>query len=67
VERMLHYACVGSRETAGRQLWDFIAATEADEIMLTAQIHDHRARLRSFELAAEILEECQLTRQVRYA
>ena len=32
----------------------FIAETGADELMITAQIHDHAARLRSFELLAGI-------------
>ena len=27
----------------------FVVRTGADELMITAQIHDHRARLRSFE------------------
>jgi hypothetical protein len=31
-----------------------IAETRADELMLTAQIYDHAARLRSFEIAAEV-------------
>jgi hypothetical protein len=30
-----------------------VAATGADELMVTAQIFDHQARLRSFELTAE--------------
>ncbi len=33
------------------------AQTGADELMLTAQIFDHAARLRSFEIAAEVREE----------
>jgi hypothetical protein len=32
----------------------FIAETGVDEIMITAQIFDHAARLRSFEIAADI-------------
>jgi hypothetical protein len=35
-------------------LLEFIGRTGADELMLTAQIYDHAARLRSFEIAAEI-------------
>jgi len=30
--------------------------TAADEIIATAQIYDHAARLRSFEIAAEVLK-----------
>jgi alkanesulfonate monooxygenase SsuD/methylene tetrahydromethanopterin reductase-like flavin-dependent oxidoreductase (luciferase family) len=43
---------VGSPETVRRGLDAFIARTGADEIMITAQIFDHAARLRSFEIAA---------------
>jgi hypothetical protein len=31
-----------------------IAETGADELMTTGQIYDHAARLRSFEIAAEV-------------
>jgi hypothetical protein len=31
----------------------FIAQTGADELLVTAQLFDHAARLRSFELVAE--------------
>jgi len=55
VEHALQYACVGSPGTAREKFSAFLAATRADELMLTAQIYDHVARLRSFELAAEIL------------
>lgn len=50
----LAFACVGSPDTIRRQLDAFIARTNADEIMATAQIHDHGARRRSFELLAGI-------------
>jgi hypothetical protein len=39
------------------QLRDRIAQTGADELIVTAQIYDHAARLRSFELAAQIRDE----------
>ena len=35
----------------------FVARHRPDELILTGQIHDHAARLRSFEIAAEILRE----------
>ena len=57
VDHALHYACVGSPATARRKLKAFIAATQADELMLTAQIYEHAARLRAFEYAAELLRE----------
>ncbi len=51
--RVLRYAVVGSMETVRQGLEAFAALTNADEIMVTSQIFDHRARLRSFELVAE--------------
>jgi luciferase family oxidoreductase group 1 len=57
LEHTLSCAAVGSRETVARGLTDFIARTNADEIMVTAQIFDHAARLRSFEITAEIQKE----------
>jgi hypothetical protein len=36
-------------------LLNFIRRTGADELMITSQIFDHAARLRSFEIAAEVL------------
>jgi luciferase family oxidoreductase group 1 len=52
VEHMLACSVVGSPETVRRGLAAFIDATQADEIMVTAQIFDHAARLRSFEIVA---------------
>jgi luciferase family oxidoreductase group 1 len=52
VARALHYSVVGSPETVRRGLESFLGLTGADELMVTAQIFDHAARLRSFELVA---------------
>ncbi len=51
LEHALSCAVVGSPETVERGLAAFVARTGADEIMVTAQIYDHAARLRSFEIA----------------
>jgi luciferase family oxidoreductase group 1 len=52
--RALSYAAVGAPATVKRRLQDFIAALQPDEIMATAMIYDHAARLHSFELLAEV-------------
>ena len=44
---------VGGPETVRRGIAEFAASTGADELMVTAQIHDHAARLRSFEILAD--------------
>jgi luciferase family oxidoreductase group 1 len=62
VDRALMYAMVGSPGTVRGQLQEFIAMTAADELMVTAQIHDHAARLRSFEMAAALRAEADATR-----
>jgi luciferase family oxidoreductase group 1 len=56
VEHALRYSVVGSAETVGRGLEAFADLTRADELMLTSQIYDHAARLRSFEIAAAVRE-----------
>lgn len=53
-ERALSCSFIGAPETVASGLRSFIATTGADELIVTAQIHDHAARLRSFEIAAEI-------------
>ncbi|MCA1565324.1 MAG: LLM class flavin-dependent oxidoreductase [Acidobacteria bacterium] len=55
VEHMLACSVVGSPETVRRGLESFIDRTQADEIMVTAQIFDHAARLRSFEIVAGVM------------
>jgi alkanesulfonate monooxygenase SsuD/methylene tetrahydromethanopterin reductase-like flavin-dependent oxidoreductase (luciferase family) len=50
----LAYAVVGSPETVRHGLDAFVADTGADELMVTAQIFDHQARLRSFEITAGV-------------
>src|SRR5215468_1040976 len=50
----LRYAIVGGSETVQRGLQAFIREHEADEIMVTAQMFDHAARLRSFEIVAGV-------------
>src|ERR1700722_7019712 len=47
-------SAVGSPETVERDLLKFIEVTQPEEIITTAHIYDHSARLRSFELLAEI-------------
>jgi alkanesulfonate monooxygenase SsuD/methylene tetrahydromethanopterin reductase-like flavin-dependent oxidoreductase (luciferase family) len=51
---MLKYAAVGAPETVHRQLAAIVEQTQADEIMVVSAIYDHAARLRSYEMLAEI-------------
>jgi luciferase family oxidoreductase group 1 len=53
---VLSCAAIGSPDTVKRALKDFIEQTGADELMITSQMFDHNARLRSFEITAELHE-----------
>jgi luciferase family oxidoreductase group 1 len=54
LRQALRCSVVGSPETVKRGLAAFIAQTGTDEIMVTGNIFDHAARLRSFEIAAQV-------------
>jgi len=47
---------VGTPASVREQLAPLLAATKADELMVTTMIHDHAARRRSYELLAEAFE-----------
>ena len=51
MEEMLACSVVGSGEAVREGLAAFAERTGADELMVTSQIFDHSARLRSYELA----------------
>ncbi|MDC7682102.1 LLM class flavin-dependent oxidoreductase [Asticcacaulis sp. BYS171W] len=53
VDHMLQYAVVGSPETINRKLETFLAATEADELIVSMPIHDITARLKSVDIFAQ--------------
>jgi luciferase family oxidoreductase group 1 len=54
LEQLLSAAAIGSPETVHEQMAAFAGRTGADELMITSQIFDHAARLRSYGIAAEL-------------
>jgi luciferase family oxidoreductase group 1 len=54
VDQALACTAAGSPDTVRTTLEGFMARYAPDEVIVTGQIHDHRARLRSFEIAAGI-------------
>ncbi|WP_103332349.1 LLM class flavin-dependent oxidoreductase [Pseudotabrizicola formosa] len=62
VDAALSVAAVGSRATVRREIAALIDRYQPDELMVTGMIHDHAARLRSFEIAAEVLGELSLAK-----
>ncbi|MBV1927161.1 MAG: LLM class flavin-dependent oxidoreductase [Rhodobacteraceae bacterium] len=55
VNQALSCSVVGSPDTIEQELRGLLDRYEPDEVILTGQIHDHSARLRSFEIAAGIM------------
>ena len=54
LDQILSCSAIGSRDIVKRKLEEFIEQTGADELMITSQIFDHAARLRSYEITADI-------------
>jgi luciferase family oxidoreductase group 1 len=57
IEERMKCSAVGSPETVRRRLEELLEETRPDEVIATAQIYDHAARLRSFEIGAEVFRE----------
>ena len=49
----LRCSAVGSLQTVRKEMQYWLDRTGANEVIITGQIYDHQARLRSFEIAAE--------------
>jgi len=54
VERMLVASAVGGPASLKDQLRQILEQTAADELIVAGAIHDHAARLRSYEILAEV-------------
>jgi luciferase family oxidoreductase group 1 len=52
VQRMLACSAVGSPASVKRQLRDIVQQTRADELIVAGAVHDHPARLHSYDLLA---------------
>jgi luciferase family oxidoreductase group 1 len=56
LDQVLSCASIGTVDMVRSDLREFARRTGADELMLTSQIFDHGARLRSFEIAAQAVQ-----------
>ncbi|WP_417605162.1 LLM class flavin-dependent oxidoreductase [Primorskyibacter flagellatus] len=61
VGHALSVSATGSKETVARQLSAIIKTHQPDELMVTGMIHDPAARIRSFEIAADVLKGLRVT------
>jgi luciferase family oxidoreductase group 1 len=53
-KQMLARSIIGSKETVHSGLQALIAETSADELMIVSDVYAHSARLRSFEMIADV-------------
>jgi luciferase family oxidoreductase group 1 len=61
VEQALSCSATGSAATVRKRLAALIGTYQPDELMITGMIHDPAARLRSFEIAADVLADLRET------
>ncbi|MBF9042900.1 MsnO8 family LLM class oxidoreductase [Rhodobacterales bacterium HKCCE4037] len=64
VRHALSCSATGSPDTVKRRLKEIIDTYQPDELMVTGMIHDHAARVRSFEIASDVLSEMVVHREV---
>ncbi|NHZ90914.1 MsnO8 family LLM class oxidoreductase [Massilia sp. CCM 8733] len=57
LDQVLSCSAIGSPQTVRRQLQQFIERTGADELMITSQVFDHKARLHSYQIVGQIHAE----------
>jgi luciferase family oxidoreductase group 1 len=55
VKRQLRSMITGSPETVKEKLQEFLDVTQADEFIIHTQVFDHKARLRSYEILAQVV------------
>jgi luciferase family oxidoreductase group 1 len=63
VEEAMAVSAVGGSDAVHRGLSQIVARYRPDELMVTGMIHDHAARVRSFEIAAAALVDIQARAQ----
>ncbi|MCG9790977.1 LLM class flavin-dependent oxidoreductase [Flavobacterium algicola] len=57
VQQMTRYTFIGSKSKVKKELKEFIDKTGTDELIITTNCHNQEARIRSYQLAAEIINE----------
>src|SRR3982751_2031489 len=57
LRQILSASAIGSPATAQRQVREFVARARPNELMVTAQVFDHQARLKSYELLMEAVRQ----------
>jgi luciferase family oxidoreductase group 1 len=61
LRQLFSASAIGSPTTARQRVAEFIDRTRADELIVTAQVYDHQARVRSYELLMEAVRPREST------
>lgn len=56
-QRMFKYAFIGNKEMVKRKTKNFLKETGVNELMVVSHIYDHQARVKSYKLFSEIMNE----------
>ncbi|TDE17198.1 LLM class flavin-dependent oxidoreductase [Dyadobacter psychrotolerans] len=62
VNQMLSYSFIGGKEKLKQKISTFLDQTQVDEVMATSHIFDHTARVESYRLFSQILQEINAAR-----
>ena len=57
VKQMTRYTFIGSKSKVKMKLKDFLDKTGVDELIVTTNCHNQKARIKSYQLVAEIINE----------
>ena len=57
IQNMMAVTFVGSKESVAAGLGELIRLTGINELMITTNIYDHEARLKSFQITSEVIKE----------
>jgi luciferase family oxidoreductase group 1 len=55
LDMVLTCTAIGSRDTVRERVREFVKETRADELMVACAMYDHRARVHSYEIAAQAI------------
>ncbi|MCI1592786.1 MAG: LLM class flavin-dependent oxidoreductase [Heyndrickxia oleronia] len=57
LQQRIGASIIGDRKIVKEKLQHFLNDTQANEIIINAQIYDHEARLRSYEIVSEVMKD----------
>ena len=63
VQQMVKYSFIGCKETVKTQIKSFMDMTKVDELIVTTNCHNQVARIKSYMLFAEIINELNVAMQ----